>query len=514
MMNVPEIKKDSRGISTLYVNDQPFFCYSGEIHNSSASDPHYMKENIWPNLRELNMNSLIAPVYWEMIEEQEGTYNFSIVDSLVDQAREENMKLILLWFGLWKNSESMYVPGWMKKDSDTYYHVRKADGTPINTVSPLCTEAVEKDKSAFTALLKHLREYDGEAQTVIMIQVENEIGVMGNARDYSAPAQQAFEAPVPAEIAEEFQVTGTWKEAFGDEAEEFFMAYYFASAVEKITEAGQKEYPLPCYVNAWLKQYPWAPGSYPSGGPVKEVHRIWKKTAPSLFTLAPDIYVPYCADVMDEYAYEGNPLFIPEIRKDSVAASYAMYAFLAKNAVGFSPFGIEEIALDPDKIVKPPMEVMIALNIDPSAFDIRGSKECLSQTYRLLKEMEPLTLKYRGTENMKAYVKHSTTDFGTFFRFDQYDVSVSYSPKMDAKPLAAGVILQLSDSTFLIAGMESTINFRVKEGENKKLDFIKMEEGTIVNGEWKPGRILNGDEKMAVKLGDRPTVYMLELFKY
>lgn len=513
-MSVSEIRKDNKGIPTLYVEDKPFFCYSGEVHNSSSSDLNYMKENIWPNLRELNMNSLIVPVYWEMIEEQEGIYDFSMVDGLIDQARSENMKLILLWFGLWKNSESMYVPGWMKKDTDTYYRVRKVNGDAINTISPLCSAAVEKDKAAFTELMKHLKEYDGETGTVIMIQVENEIGILGNARDYSTPAQKAFFASIPEEIAEEFELTGNWKEAFGDDAEEYFMAYYFAAAVERITEAGQKEYNLPCYVNAWLKQYPWIPGSYPSGGPVTDVHRIWKKVAPSLFTLAPDVYVPYCADVMDQYAYEGNPLFIPEIRKDAVAASYAMYAFTAKNAIGFSPFGIEEVALDPDKVDRPPMEVMIALNIDPSAFDIRGSKECLSQVYGLLKEMEPLTMEYRGTDHMKSYVKHSTTDFGTYFHFKEYDIQIGYSPKMDGKPLAAGMILELSDNKFLIAGMESTVIFRAKEGENKNVDFIKMEEGTIVNGKWNPGRILNGDEKMAVKLGDRAKVYMIELFKY
>lgn len=513
-MSISVIKKDSKGIPTLYVDGKPFFCYSGEAHNSSASDLNYMQENIWPNLRGMNLNSLIVPVYWEMIESQEGVYDFQVVDGVIDQARTENMKLIFLWFGLWKNSESMYVPGWMKNDTDKYYRVRRASGEPINTVSPLCSAAVEKDKSAFTALMKHLKEYDEKEGTVIIIQVENEIGVMGNARDYSSPAQEAFLASVPETLAAEFGVEGNWKEAFGENAEEYFMAYYFASAVERIAAAGKKEYDLPCYVNAWLKQYPWNPGSYPSGGPVKEVHRIWKKTASSLFTLAPDIYVPYCADVMDEYSYEGNPLFVPEIRKDSVAASYALYAFAEKYAIGFSPFGIEDLALDPDKMEKPPMEVMIALNIDPSAFDTRGSKECLSQTYDLLKQMEPLFLEYRGTRHMKGYVKHSNTDFGSFLRFENYDVAISYSPKMDAKPLAAGVIIELGENKFLVAGMESTISFRVKEGENKKADFLKMEEGTIENGKWKPGRILNGDEKMAVKLGDRPTVYMIELFKY
>lgn len=513
-MNIPEIKKDSRGIPTLYVDGKPFFCYSGEIHNSSASDLNYMQENVWQNLKGMNLNSLIVPVYWEMIEEQEGIYEFASVDGLLQQARNEDIKLVLLWFGLWKNSESMYVPGWMKKDLQKYYPVQKVTGETINTISPLCDLAVEKDRAAFTELMKHLKEKDSEAQTVIMVQVENEIGIMGSARDYSAPAQDAFKKQIPDEIALEFGVSGNWKEAFGDDAEEYFMAYYFAQAVERIAASGQKEYNLPCYANAWLKQYPWNPGSYPSGGPVRTVHRIWKITAPSLYTLAPDIYVPYCVDIMDEYSYEGNPLFVPEIRKDAVASSYALYAFAGKNAIGFSPFGIEDLALNPDSLEKPPMEVMIALNIDPSAFDITGSKECLSLTYDLLKQMEPLFLKYRGTEHMKTYIKRNETDFGQFFRFESYDIAIAYSPKVTAKPLAAGVIIELAQDKFLIAGMESTISFRVKEGEAAHAEYIKLEEGRIENGIWKPGRILNGDEKMAIKLGDKPIVYMIELYKF
>ena len=181
-------------------------------------------------------------------------------------------------------------------------------------------------------------------------------------------------------LAQALGKSGTWEEAFGEDAGEAFMAWYFASAVETIAASGKKEYDLPCYANAWLRQSPWFPGSYPSGGPVERVQPIWRAAAPSLFAFGPDIYVPYCADVMDSYATDDNPLFIPEIRKDAVASSYALYAFGAKNALCFSPFGIEDLALDPSQLDKPPMDLMIALNIDPSAFDITGSKDCLAAT--------------------------------------------------------------------------------------------------------------------------------------
>jgi hypothetical protein len=388
----------------------------------------------------------------------------------------------------------------MKKDIVTYFRVKKVNGESINTISPLCEKAVEKDAKAFAAVMAHIRAIDEEASTVIMMQVENEIGLLGTARDYSDAANDVFNRDIP--------------EVLHEDAEESFMAYYFAKAVQTITEAGQQEYPIPCYANAWLKQYPWYAGSYPSGGPVKEMHRIWKVTAPALATLAPDIYVPYVADILDEYSYEGNPLFVPEVRKDAVTASYCLYAFGKHNALCYSPFGIEELALPEDQIDKPPMEVMIALNIDPSAFEIEGSKEYLGRVYGLIEQMKPLYLQYRGTDHLQSYVKKSETDFGTYLKFQEYDIAVSYAPKMTAKPLAAGMIYELAENKFLAVGMSSTLTFRPKNGENVKVDYVKLEEGELADGKWKPGRILNGDEKMSLVFGDMAKCYMVELYKY
>lgn len=516
---IPRIEND-HGIPTLYVQDKPFFALSGEIHNSSSSNLEYMKEKVWPALRDLNMNSVIVPLYWETIEPEEGVFDFTLLDGLVAQAREEEKHLIFLWFGLWKNSESMYVPAWMKQDSEKYFRVRKVNGEPINTISPLCEAAVEKDACAFNKIMAHIKEIDEKESTVIIMQVENEIGLLGTERDYSKQANEKFEGTVPQAIVnayglgEQYPHSGSWKTVFEENAEEYFMAYSFASAVEKITKSGQQAYALPCYANAWLRQYPWYVGSYPSGGPVVEVHKIWKIAAPSLFTLAPDIYVPYVANVMDEYGYEGNPLFIPEVRKDAVAASYCMYAFANRNAIGFSPFGIEELVLSPEEIDKPPMEVMIALNIDPSAFDITNSKDYLKRTYEMVEQMQPLYLKYRGTDKLMSYVKKSDTDYGAYFSCEDYDIAVAYGPKQPATPLAAGMIYELAPNKFLVGGMVSTLTFRPKAGENKKVDILRMEEGDVIDGEWKAGRILNGDEKMTIQFGAMPGWKYIEIYKY
>ena len=513
-MSLPVVKCDEKGIPTLYVHDKPFFMKSGEIHNSSASDPKFLEEQLFPALRGLNMNAVIAPVYWELIEPTEGAYDFTTADALITGARKEGLKLCILWFGLWKNAESMYVPAWVKKDTGTYFRAEKVSGEKMTTVSPLCAAAVEKDRRAFTALMGHIREIDSEENTVVVMQVENEIGLLGTDRDYSETAQKAFFAPIPEKLSAAIGKCGTWDEVFGADAGEAFMAWHFGSAVETIAASGKAVYDLPCYANAWLRQSPWFPGSYPSGGPVKGMHPVWRAAAPSLFAFGPDIYVPYCADVLDEYAYEGNPLFIPEIRKDAVASSYALYAFGQKNAICFSPFGIEDLALDPGQLDKPPMDLMIALNIDPSAFDITGSRDCLAATYDLLDQLEPLYLQYRGTGHLQACVRHGETDYSAFLRFQDYDLAVKYGPRMSGKPLGCLWALELSEDKFLLVGLNCTPEFRVKPGVNKKFDILRLEEGRVVNGEWLPGRVLNGDEKMSLRFGDMPSALMVELYRF
>ena len=202
MNHIPQIKNDN-GIPTLYVKGEPFFALSGEIHNSSASSLEYMEQHVWDNLEGLNLNSLIVPLYWETVEPEEGRFCFELVDGLIGQARKRNIHLIFLWFGLWKNSESMYVPGWMKQDTKTYFRAEKVNGEKLNTISPLCEAAVEKDANAFSRIMAHIRETDEEESTVIIIQVENEIGLLGTACDYSPAAREAFSGEIPAKMAEE-----------------------------------------------------------------------------------------------------------------------------------------------------------------------------------------------------------------------------------------------------------------------------------------------------------------------
>ncbi len=513
MKPVPEIKY-YKGAKTLFVDDAPFMVLGGEIHNSSASNLEYLDRSVWPNLEGLNLNTVLIPIYWELIEQTEGVFDYSLIDGIIAQARSQHKRLILLWFGLWKNSESMYVPGWIKKDTKRYFRSQKVNGETINTISPLCQAAVEKDANALAHILAHIKLIDEGQNSVIAIQVENEIGLLGTDRDYSQPAEDEFGKPVPEEVGKAFGVQSSWKECFGERAGEYFMAYHFARAVEYITCAAQKEYPLPCYANAWLEQYPWYSGSYPVGGPVASMHKIWRLMAPSLFCLAPDIYVPYVPQVMEEYTQNGNPLFIPEVRKDAVTASYALYAFGHYHAIGYSPFAIEDLSLNPDEIDRPPLNVMIALNIDPSAFDTAGSKAYLAAVYGLMENIRALYFQYRCTAHLQAYLKQSETDYGSFLRFEEYDFLIAYAAKQPQKPLACGMIFEVAPDCFYVIGMMSTIQVLPKPGQNKKVDILKLEEGDFIQGQWKPGRVLNGDEKMSLQIKDRLSCFYLEIFTY
>lgn len=534
MNTIPEIRI-KQGIPTLYVKEKPFFSLAGEIHNSSAESLNYMEKKVWPNLKDLNLNTLVVPLYWNRIEPVEGDFEFSLLDGLIRQARTQGMHLIFLWFGLWKNAESMYVPDWMKQNTEDYFRAEKITGEKMNTISPFCDKAIEKDAEAFREVMAHIRQVDEEESTVIMMQVENELGLLGSSCDYSPKAREKFVEPLPEELTEavkEWEDSqpaydlkqkdadrsrkphGTWSETFGEDAQEIFMAYYFAKAVEKITAAGREEYPLPCYINTWIKQFPWYPGSYPSGGPVKEMHRIWKLAAPSLFTIAPDIYVPYAAEVMEEYSYEGNPLVIPEIRKDAVTASYAFYAFMGHHAICYSPFGIEELGENLDRIQTPTEEMMEALKLDPLSFDLTGTREALSQIYHLLSEMQPLYLHYRETRQMKSYLQGNESEQGVYFRFAHYNVEIEYFPRTVGCPAAAGVVFELDEHKFLLIGMMSRFRFYPKAGENRNVDFLKIEIGSMRNGVFQPEQEMNGDEKMALRMMNKPACYLVELYKY
>jgi len=348
----------------LIVDGTPFLIRGGEVGNSSATNPEYLRQ-FWGKFAGLNMNTVLVPVSWDLLEPEEGRFDFSTVDQIVGQARENRMRLVLLWFGSWKNSMSCYAPAWVKRDTRRFPRAADRTGTLQEILSPFAAANRDADARAFAALLRHLRETDGAQHTVVMVQVENEVGMIPTARDHSTAADRAFGSAVPDELmryltAHQEQLTpelratwlgaggrrrGTWSEVFGSEpaGEEIFMAWHFARYVEAVAAAGKKEHPLPMLVNAALIRPGHQPGQYPSAGPLPHLADVWRAAAPSIDFLAPDIYFQNFAEWARRYRKPGNPVFVPEALRSPEASVNGLYAYGALDAIGFSPFAIESI---------------------------------------------------------------------------------------------------------------------------------------------------------------------------
>jgi len=417
--SIPHLEKHGSAVR-LVVDGQPFLALAGELGNNTATSLENMRP-LWPKLAAGNLNCVLAAISWAQMEPAEGRYEFALTDGLIAEARRNNLRLVLLWFGSWKNGLSSYAPYWVKRDFHRFPRIRLGNGTSIELLSTLGEATRDADARAFRALMRHIKEIDGARHTVVMMQVENEVGVLRDSRDRCAAANQAFEGPVPRELMDYLQkhrdtlapelrevwaangsrASGTWEQVFGGSkpdsvaipiqttappmtpeehetawrslhwpSDEFFMAWNYARYAGKVVAEGKREYDIPMFVNAWLQQpnHAW-PGTYPSGGPLPQVHDIWRAGAPAIDILAPDLYLPYFDEVCERFTRNANPLFIPET---SANAANVLMAFGKYNAIGFSPFFIERgVGADTDLAVA----YRVISNLAPAIAAHQGTPE-------------------------------------------------------------------------------------------------------------------------------------------
>lgn len=480
----------------LQVNNQPFLIRGGELGNSSASDMKYM-ESIWPKLNAMHLNTALVPVYWEQLEPEEGKFDFRQVDALIKEARRYNTKLVILWFGSWKNSMSSYVPRWVKRDAERFPRAVSEQGIAQEILTPFHRNNVEADKKAYVALLQHLKKTDAKQQTVIMIQVENEIGMLPSARDHHPLAKQAFVAPVPQTLMDYliahkdslvpelkeawaqngFKKAGTWNEIFGANiwTEERFMAWYFAKFTDEITAAGKAVYPIPAFVNAALNHRNVLPGQYPSAGPLPQVMDIWKAGAPSIDLLVPDYYNPDFKHWSDLYTRQGDPLFIPEHKFDDTVSAKALFAYGHYDFLGFSPFDIES----PDDAANHP----------------------LGKTYKLIQQTEHLLLNSKaGVTRDGVWLTKKTPEAHIQLEPEvtlilKHDNTLGWnaSSTQDEWSHAGAILVKVDKETYYIIGTGVVLTLQ-SNVPGKVYGFDRIDEGEFVKGTWKAGRILNGDQ--------------------
>jgi hypothetical protein len=488
----------------LIVDGAPFLIRGGEVGNSTASNPAYLQQ-FWARFGSLNMNTVLVPVSWDRLEPEEGRFDFAQVEQLVAQARANGMRLVLLWFGSWKNSMSCYAPAWVKRDPERFPRATDVDGGRQEILSPFAEQNRDADARAFAALLRHLRQIDGERHTVVMIQVENEIGMIPSARDHSAGAERAFAAAVPADLmsalaarpdslAPELQVLwreagartrGSWPEVFGrgPAGEEVFMAWHFARYTEAVAAAGKKEYPLPMFVNAALIRPGYQPGQYPSAGPLPHLADIWRAGAPSIDLLSPDIYFQNFAEWARRYRRPGNPVFVPEAMRNPEAAVNGLYAFGALDAIGFSPFGIESIA-DPAARLLAASFGLVA-QLERSILELQGKGAMAGLLPEGPEQKQPLQVTLGG------YVLRVTFERDTPPPLAD-GVIVPAGPPAAPSP-SGGLVLATAADEFVVAGTAVTITF-TPTTPGKRAGILSAEEGRFAAGRFEISRWLSGDE--------------------
>ena len=504
------VQKDGR--YTLLVDGQPYLILGGQIHNSSGW-PSELPQ-VWKSMADLHANTVEAPVYWEQLEPQPGKFDFTNVDAIVEGARAHNLRVVLLWFGTWKNGNMHYVPAWVKSDTARFPRIIRRDGEPIDVLSPLSRNTLDADKAAFTALTHHLSQIDSEQHTVLLIQIENESGNVGSVRDYSAQANKEFAGDVPADLlAATGKQRGTWSQVFGSEADEMFQAYYQSKYINEIAAAGKREFNIPYYINVWIN-YPAAqlpqrqidqPGiGYPSGGAVQKLVGLWRKLAPSIDMIGPDIYADdsqFYRETMATYHRPDNPLWIPETGRSDSFAKFFFYA-LGEGAIGFSPFGV-----------------------DQSGWNILGDEPWTAhaRNYALIAPMNREIAQLQSEGKLKTAVEEpgqatQEIDFGTWqatvaFGFPQQDGRRAPGTK-DAH--GAAIVAQLGPDEFLVTGVDASVVLHLP---NKPAwihsEILTAEQGVYENGVWKPARLWNGDETdRGLCFYDKPTVVRVKMQRF
>jgi beta-galactosidase GanA len=516
--SVPHLQK--QGTATqLMVDNKPFIILGGELGNSTASSLHEL-DSVFGKLRAMNLNTVLTPAYWELIEPAEGQFDFTSIDAAIAAARANDLRIVFLWFGAWKNSMSCYAPIWVKENYRKYPRAVTKAGRPLEIMSAFSENNRQADKRAFAALMRHLAATDSQQRTVVMIQVENEIGMLEDARDYSKEANRLFLSHVPQQLIAYLskheatlrpslrerwhsngrKTNGSWTEVFGNglETDELFMAWHYGLFVEEVSAEGKREYPLPVYLNAALNSRGRKPGAYPSAGPLAHLQDVWRAAAPSVDFIAPDIYDPGFTDWCSQYNADGNPLFIPEIRTSYDNAAKVFYAFGAHDAIGFSPFSIEDADAD-----------------NP-----------LAESYATLRQLLPLMAEKQGRgENAGFWFdqEHTadTIQMGDLLLIGRHVYSYGWDAQSkdgSRWPEAGGIILRLSDTEFLVAGTGLAVTFANARADNMLTGIGYVDKVKFENNKMIALRRMNGDQShqgrhLRIEAGRREIQYV-RLYRY
>lgn len=480
----------------IEVNGNRMLLVGGELSNSAATSVEDI-DCVMPRMKALGLNTVLVPAQWDLIEPIEGKFDFTTIDRVITKARENELKVVFLWFGAWKNSMSCYAPLWFKQDVKRFPRAETSTGKPLEIASAFSDNVLSADRRAVVKLMEHIKATDID-NTVIMMQVENEIGMLENARDCSSLANREYAKPVPEALRTYLlknkkalhphlleKLTGskklttesskgiydklkkgkTWAEVFGSDlyGDEIFMAFHYALYVQKIAEAIRQVKNMPLYVNAAMNSRGRKPGEYPSAGPLAHLIDVWKAGAPSIDILSPDIYDTGFKSWADRYKTAQNPLFIPEAKCCDDSGARAFYAYGEHDAIGFCPFAIDQAPL--------------------------SVQENISNAYEIINNLAPLLLKTQGQGRTHGLLfdKNDTerviADGGLRLTCRHYlTLPWDSRAKDETWPEGGAIVIKLADNDYLIAGTGVVVTFQTSTEKEQEEQKTLGEDGFTVAG--------------------------------
>lgn len=511
--SVPHLEK--RGAATqMIIDGKPYLMLVGELANTASSNLDEMQTNVWPMLAgKVHANTIITGMAWAWVEPEEGKYDFTIADAAIANARKHDLHIIWMWFGSWKNGLSSFAPTWVKANQERFPRAKILDGKSVEVLTPLSENNRNADARAFAALMRHCREVD-TTHRVVMVQVENEVGLLGDSRDRSDLASAAYAQPVPKQLIDyivqhreqlqpEFRkvweaagakTAGTWADVFGQspQAEEIFMAWYYARYADAVAQAGKQELPVPMYMNSWLVQdTDKTPGDWPTGGPVEHNHDLYRAGAPGIDVLSGDFHGIDFVENATRYTRFGNPLFTPEERASAEGIANAFLAYGHFKALGWSVIGIDSVqrlqGAAPGGVAQ-----ATAAPVDPANLP-------LSQAYNTLGQLAPFILEHQSKGTIEA-VQLDKEHPDVKIKLGDYTLNVGLQRNrraLDVVPdiVGYGLFMAEGPNDFLMVGNNVQVTFTPNApGEIAGLAW--QEAGRFENGKWIRTRILGGDDSV------------------
>lgn len=528
---MPRLQKN-HGAWQLMVDGKPFLMRGGEFANNVYESPKDLPglEAMLDAYQSYALNTLLVPISWRSLEPQEGNFDYRMIDTLIAQCRQRDLRVVVLWFGAIKNGGLHYAPSWVIKDRQRFFRAQQPDGKDVYAVSPFCEAAWQADRRAFIKLMERIKEKDARDYTVIMIQPENETGCqeIDETRDHSPAADRAWDAAVPDDLMKYLAVhegrlvewlqkaweragkkpAGTWPQIFGPDkdGQKIFMSYYIGRFIEQVAAAGKSVHPLPMFINDWLGDID-SPGG-PIGGPEFHVMDLFRIATPSAFACVPDIYQENFKAWAGAFHQNDNPLLVPEARSDARAAQQCWYVFFQHDGLLFSPY------------------LLVPGESDQKAVPLHLTYSNLKMSYEVIAEIGDLVLSKQGLQPRELLCFELDKTDGQNARFESefqgyriqaqatrgFGKMTGGTPEEPKETPGFVALMKLAEDDFLVVGKTMRVVF-----ERAGYHVSAWEKGRFRDQQWvaeQPKDLPAEGAAMALTLTDTPRSLDLVRIKF